>query len=102
MMRSAAIALILALSLPLGAALAQNPAAGAPAPEAAPPSAAPPSVPRGAVTRDQFIQRAEQGAGQRAGTLFDQMDTDHDGVLTREERRAWRAQHPRPGQPPPQ
>ncbi len=94
MMRSAAIALILALSLPLGAALAQSPPAGAPAPEAAPPSAAPPSLPRGAVTRDQYIQRA--------GTLFDQMDTDHDGVLTREERRAWHAQHRRTGQPSPQ
>ncbi|MGH7065272.1 MAG: hypothetical protein ACREET_14450 [Stellaceae bacterium] len=94
MMRSAAIALILALSLPLGAALAQSPPAGAPAPEAAPPSAAPPSLPRGAVTRDQYIQRA--------GTLFDQMDTDHDGVLTLEERRAWHAQHRRTGQPSPQ
>jgi hypothetical protein len=57
-------------------------------------SAAPaPSAPTGGggITRDQFIQRAKD----RAAARFDQMDTDHDGVLDRAEIRAWRTQHPR-------
>ena len=73
-------------------------------------SAAPaPSAPtgNGGITRDQFIERAKDRAAQRAGTRFDQMDTDHDGVLDRAEIRAWRTQHPRhagaqPSQPTPQ
>lgn len=102
-MRSTAIGLIIALSLAPGAVLAQG---TPPSESASPPSAGAPTpaapLPRGAISRDQFIQNAEQRAGQRAATLFDQMDTDHDGILTREERRAWRAQHPRPAQPQPQ
>src|SRR4051794_34477226 len=61
-------------------------------------SAAPaPSAPTGSggIRRDQFIERAKDRAAQRAGTRFDQMDTDHDGVLDRAEIRAWRSQHPR-------
>ena len=73
-------------------------------------SAAPaPSAPTGGggITRDQFIQRAKDRAAERAGARFDQMDTDHDGVLDRAEIRAWRTQHPRPApaqpsQPTPQ
>ena len=73
-------------------------------------SAAPaPSAPTGSggIPRDQFIERAKDRAAQRAGTRFDQMDTDHDGVLDRAEIRAWRSQHPRhaaaqPSQPAPQ
>ena len=49
----------------------------------------------GGITRDQFIQRAKDRAAERAGTRFDQMDADHDGVLDRAEMRAWRTQHPR-------
>ena len=106
-MRSATIGLIIALSLVPGATLAQG---TPPSESASPPSggAAPPAstpavpLPRGAVSRDQFIQNAEQRAGQRAGALFDQMDTNHDGILTRDERRAWREQHPRPAQSQPQ
>ena len=62
------------------------------------PTAAPaaPSAPSG-VTRDQFIERAKERAGQRAAARFDQMDIDHDGVLDRAEIRAWRSQHPRRG-----
>jgi hypothetical protein len=67
-----------------------------------------PSAPtgNGGITRDQFIERAKDRAAQRAGTRFDQMDTDHDGVLDRAEIRAWRSQHPRhaaaqPSQPAP-
>ena len=56
-----------------------------------------PSAPTGSggITRDQFIERAKDRATQRAGARFDQMDTDHDGVLDRAELRAWRTQHPR-------
>ena len=65
---------------------------------AAPPSAAtsPANSPAGGITRDQFIQRAKDRAGQRAAARFDQMDTDHNGVLDRDELRAWRSAHPRP------
>ena len=55
-----------------------------------------PSTPSG-VTRDQFIERAKERAGQRAAARFDQMDADHDGVLDRAEIRVWRSQHPRRG-----
>src|SRR4051812_16896534 len=67
-------------------------------------SAAPaPSAPTGSggIPRDQFIERAKDRAAQRAGTRFDQMDTDHDGVLDRGEIRAWRSQHPRHAAPQP-
>jgi hypothetical protein len=64
----------------------------------------------GGITREQYLQRAQERAAQRAGARFDQMDTDHDGVLDRAEIRAWRSQHPRraaapgpqPAQPTPQ
>src|SRR5690242_2128603 len=47
------------------------------------------------ITREQYLQRAQERAAQRAGARFDEMDTDHDGVLDRAEIRAWRSQHPR-------
>jgi len=50
--------------------------------ETAPPGA------RG-LTRDAFVQRATEAAGKR----FDQIDTNHDGVLSQEERRAWQSNH---------
>jgi hypothetical protein len=71
------------------------------------PALAAPSAPSG-ITRDQFIQHAKDRAGQRAAARFDQMDTDHDGILDRAEIRTWRGQHPRhaaaqqPSQPSPQ
>jgi len=52
--------------------------------ETAPPGA------RG-LTRDAFVQRATEAAGKR----FDQIDTNHDGVLSQEEQRAWRSNHQR-------
>jgi hypothetical protein len=73
------------------AALAQT----APAPAAtAPPPAAPSTAPArgGDITRDEYIQRAVDRAKRAAETRFDRMDTNHDGVLTAEERRAARAQ----------
>ena len=60
-------------------------------------SASAPSSPvrNSGITREQYLQRAQERAAQRAGTRFDEMDTDHDGVLDRAEIRAWRSQHPR-------
>lgn len=55
------------------------------------------AAPVGGITRDQFIERAKDRAGQRAAARFDQMDADHDGVLDRAEIRAWRSQHARRG-----
>ena len=103
-MRSVAIALF-ALSLLPATAFAQ-----ASQQAAAPPSAtaASPTPSRsGGLTREQFIQRAEERAARRAGAQFDRMDADHDGVLEPAEIRAWRTQHPRGAgsqsdQPPPQ
>jgi hypothetical protein len=94
-MRATLIAGLIGLLLP-AAALAQTMppqtaaienTASAPAPAA--PMAA------GGITRDEFIQRAKERAGQRAAARFDKMDTDHDGRLDRAEIRAWRSQHPR-------
>src|SRR5438105_3450748 len=67
----------------------QTAAIESPAPTASAPAGS------GGITRDQFIQRARDRAAERAGTRFDQMDADHDGVLDRAETRAWRTQHPR-------
>lgn len=77
------------------------------------PTAASATSPAGGITRDQFIQRAKDRAGQRAAARFDQMDANHDGVLDRNEIRTWRSEHPRrtaaqpsqptqPSQPPAQ
>jgi hypothetical protein len=69
---------------------------------------------QGGISRDQYIQRAVQGAekrnrdpqraAQRAGATFDQIDVNHAGVVSQEQLRAWRAAHQRPqnrGQPSP-
>ena len=92
-MRSTAVFALLALSLLPVTALAQ-----ASQQAAAPPiwtSASPAPSSSGGLTREQYIQRAEQRAARRAAAQFDRMDTDHDGVLEPSERRAWRSQHPR-------
>jgi hypothetical protein len=98
------IFVVLALSLVLATTFAQT-AQQTVAVERAAPA---PSAPTGSdgIPRDQFIERAKDRAAQRAGARFDQMDTDHDGVLDRGEIRAWRSQHPRhaaaqPSQPAP-
>jgi hypothetical protein len=91
-MRSVVIAFF-ALSLLPATAFAQ-----ASQQAAAPPSAtaASPAASRaGGLTREQYIQRAEERAARRAGAQFDRMDADHDGVLEPAEIRAWRTQHPR-------
>ena len=104
-MRSTVITALFALSLLSAPASAQVSAQTAAAQNSPPTS--PASSGAGGVTRDQYVHRAEERAGQRAGALFDRMDADHDGVLDRAEMRAWRTQHPRgtrtsTDRPPPQ
>ena len=98
-MRSSAFIALVVLSLAPAAVLAQTAPQIAAAESTA---AAPPAPTASGITRDQFIQRAKDRAAQRAATRFDEMDTDHDGVVDRGEMRAWRGQHPRhaAAQPP--
>ena len=103
-MRSTIFMALVALSLLPATTFAQTAPQTAAIESAAPAPSAPTG--NGGITRDQFIQRAKDRAAQRAGTRFDEMDTDHDGVLDRAEIRAWRSQHPRhaaaqPSQPAP-
>ena len=72
-MRTVLIALALALSFP---ALAQTDSSTRPAPSA--------RTRGGDITKDEYIERARRAAERR----FDKMDTNHDGVLTADERRA--------------
>jgi hypothetical protein len=92
-MRSIVVIALLALSLLPATAFAQanQQAAAPPAATAANPAPAR----SGGLTREQYIQRAEERAARRAGAQFDRMDADHDGVLEPAEIRAWRTQHPR-------
>ena len=80
-------------SLYPAAAMAQSAAAPAPAsPTAKAAPAASPAPRRGGdITRDEYVERAKQSAERR----FDAMDADHDGVLTADERRAYREGHGR-------
>ncbi len=95
-MRAVLVVSLIALLSP-AAAMAQSQPAPSPPPSA--PGAAPASAPAaspaprrgGDITRDQYVERAKQNAERR----FDRMDADHDGVLTAEERRAWRDAHRR-------
>ena len=92
-MRSTAVLALFALSLLPATALAQAPQQAAAQPSST--SARPAPSSSGALTKEQYIQRAEQRAARRAAAQFDRMDADHDGVLDPAERRAWRSQHPR-------
>jgi len=96
-MRSTAVFALFALSLlPVTAfAQASQQAAAQPSPTSV---GSPPSSSAG-LTKEQYIQRAEQRAARRAAAQFDRMDADHDGVLDPAERRAWRSQHPQPAVP---
>jgi hypothetical protein len=93
--------------------MAQPPAYGAqpPAYAAQPAYAAPGAYreqrayggPAAGVSRDTFIAHRREVAMRKgrdperaaaiAARRFDRMDTDHDGILTRDERQAWRAAH---------
>ncbi len=65
--------------------LAQTSAA--PSSSSAPSAASPARARGGNITRDEYIERAKRNAEKR----FDRMDTDHDGILTPEERAAARS-----------
>jgi hypothetical protein len=102
-MRVSAIALVTVLALVPGAAFAQAGPPGGPAPASPggpPPAAAPPP---GAISREQFVERRAEAAGR----LFDEIDVNHTGYITRAQLRAWAAQRrgaaaAGPGGPPPQ
>src|SRR5689334_14235514 len=81
-MRAILVAILVALSLP-GAAIAQSDAPANPAPAA---QSAPRSARGGDITKEEYVERARHAAERR----FDKMDTNHDGVLTADERRAAR------------
>jgi hypothetical protein len=90
------IGFLLALPLLPVASFAQTgPQTAAVENAAAPPPASAPSSGAAGVTRERYMQRAQERAGQRAGTRFDRMDANHDGMLDRAEVRTWRSEHPR-------
>ena len=84
-MRTILLVSLCALLCP-ASALAQT----APVPATAPAPAA--SARGGDISRDEYIQRAVDRAKRAAEKRFDQMDANHDGVLTAEERRSYRAE----------
>jgi hypothetical protein len=95
-MRSTLAAALIGLFLLPAATMAQTATQTAAVDAANPAPAAPTATsPTGGISRDQFIQRAKDRAGQRAGARFDQMDANHDGMLDRAEIQAWRTEHPR-------
>src|SRR5437899_6831553 len=94
-MRSTVICSLFALSLFPATALAQANQQAAAQPSSTAASSVPSRSGAGALTREQYIQRAEERAAKRAGAQFDRMDADHNGVVDPAERRAWRSQHPR-------
>jgi hypothetical protein len=107
-MRAAAIYFVIALALAPSLAFAQAASPGGAPPGqtgGAPPSGpgGPPpggpkaSPPPGAISRDQFIQQRAEAAGR----LFDRIDTNHTGYITRAQLRAYmrarRGGGPQPG-----
>jgi hypothetical protein len=71
-MRAVLVAILIALSMP---ALAQTQTGAR-------------TRAGGDITKDEYLERARRAAEKR----FDRMDSNHDGVLTLEERRAARGQ----------
>jgi phosphate-selective porin len=99
------IAILFCLSLLPAAASAQSAPQTAAVETTVPAATATPSAAAGPgnITRQQYQERASQ----RAASRFDQIDANHDGVLDRDEIRAWRSQHsrrahPQASQPAPQ
>lgn len=87
-MRAVLVVSLVALLCP-AAAMAQ---ANTAPPGAAPATASPAAPTKGGdITRDDYVERAKLNAEKR----FDRMDADHDGVLTADERRAYREAHKR-------
>ena len=80
-MRVALLVILVTLLVP-AAAIAQSTTPTSPATTSAPAA----RTRGGDITRDDYIERARRAAERR----FDRMDTNHDGVLTADERRAAR------------
>jgi hypothetical protein len=103
-MRAVVVVSLIALLFPAVAMAQSAPApSSAPSPTAVAPATAPAtpgaaSKKGGDITRDAYIERAKQNAEKR----FDRMDADHDGVLTADERRAYRATNSKRRSPKPQ
>jgi hypothetical protein len=95
-MRHPLIAGLMALSMLPAVALAQtNPQTAAIESAAPTVKPGPNATSASGITREQYLQRAQERAGQRAGARFDQIDANHDGVIDRAETQTWRSQHPR-------
>lgn len=90
-MRAGYVILVSLGLLGLQPALAQAPTT----PGAAPDSASRAATRGGDISRDDYIQKAVDRARRAAEKRFDQMDADHDGILTADERRAYRAERRR-------
>ncbi len=105
---------VMAMALALGGAVSLS-ASAAPGAALAPPASTAPAIERPlavqfarGITKEQFIARVRQRAAARGGNpdqaaaiaprLFDMIDTNHDGLITREEAQAFRAAHPGLGQ----
>jgi hypothetical protein len=105
-MQASTIGFVIALVLAPAAALAQAGPPGGPAgppPESSggpPPEGPGASRPPGAIGRDQFVQQRAEAAGR----LFDRIDVNHTGYITRAQLRAFLAQRrggaAGPGGPP--
>jgi hypothetical protein len=86
-MRTLSALVLFALLVPAAAMAQTAPAAS----DANAPAARSPHATRGVdITRDEYVQRAVDRARRAAETRFDRMDTNHDGILTMDERRAAR------------
>jgi hypothetical protein len=98
-MRAAAIALVSTLAFIPGPVFAQatSPSGGPPPQTSSPPPQAS-SPPPGAITREEFVQKRSD----EAGRLFDEIDTNHQGYITRSQLRAYMAQRRARREPPPQ
>jgi hypothetical protein len=88
-MRAILIVGLCALLCPAAAIAQTAPAAPATTAPAAPSAA---STRGGDITKDEYIEHAVERAKRAAAARFDRLDTNHDGVLTAEERRAARAE----------
>jgi hypothetical protein len=71
-------------------ATSEPPTAPSPAPAAAAPATTP--APDG-ISRDDYIAKARAAAEKRAAAHFDEMDANHDGILTKAEIAAYHAHH---------
>ncbi len=95
-MRAFLVASLLLLLCPV-AAVAQGTAPATPPAAAAASASSGKHYRGGDITRDEYIEHAKRNAEKR----FDRMDANHDGVLTADERRAYREAHHQARKAPP-